>query len=297
MDTAVYFANDEIQIVTGSQKGDHLTIKKATTVKLQEGVLINGVITDPDAMEKVLWQLKKDKQFEGNVRIVIDSANIITKRCVVPFMDKGKLLKFTQDEFSNLGDTYQELIYDYTVIQQRNGGEGSGTILCCAVERSLLDRYITIFQRIGVKIQKIDIALNCFLKVLSKIPALRNRTYIYSIVDGNNIISALFVNNSYVFSTRNKILDQRGTQDFVNEILSKLSTLIQFNKSEQNHQDIEVAYFSGLEPNEMTLCNSLASGLRIAISGIPHNQLIVGLENRGFDLSHYMFACGCLLDR
>ncbi|MEG2770462.1 MAG: hypothetical protein RR902_06545, partial [Oscillospiraceae bacterium] len=258
MDTAIYFASDSLQLVRGTYGKGGALISGCDTVKLDEGILINGVITDVDAMEQILWKLKNEGKIVGNVRVVIDSSSILTKRCVVPILSPARLEIFTKEEFANVDSNYQNLIHDYTVLERKKPGEDSGSILCCAMERAMVEKYIQLFAHIGVKIKTVDIALNCFLKVLREIPALYNRTYIYSVIEGNMIVSALFVDDIYMFSSRSKVMSERGTEGFINDILSRLSTLIQFNKSQKLGKDVEVAYFAGLNAKEMTFCNNLA---------------------------------------
>lgn len=296
MDTVIYFFNDLLKLISGKVSGKSIHVKKASTVKLDEGVLINGVITDEEALKQVLLRLKKEKKLQGKLRIVIDSTNILTKRCTVPMLAPKQLLKYTADEFADLSETYQELVCDYAVLDAKAADAKNGTILCSAVEKELLQRYIDLFQSAGMKADSIDISLNGFLKALSYMPELAGKTYIFSIVENGNMISALFVDNIYLYSSRSRLFSPAGTEALANEILTQMSSLIQFNKSEQTKKEIETAYFCGLDADTLKVLSELAKGLSLPVSEMPKTKMASVQDPRIQGVpANYLIPLGCLI--
>lgn len=296
MDTAIYFSNDKLRLVTGAVKGSRIMIDRFATVDLPEGALINGVITDEELLQNALSQLKSEYALKSAL-IVIDSSNILTKRCTVPFLGTKQLLNFTKEELKNSGDTYEDLIFDYSVLETKNGEEKTGTILCCAAERRILERYQQLFAAAGIKLKSIDIVLNTMVKMVEKTPALQEKSYILSVVENEYMMSALFINGVYVFANRSRVFSSRGSDAFCGEILDKIGSMIQFNRSEQRTEEIESAYFYGLSERELSLCRQMAGSLPASIDEMP-DCIAVSCPNdpaNAFSMSDYFIPIGGLI--
>ncbi|MDO5602262.1 MAG: pilus assembly protein PilM [Oscillospiraceae bacterium] len=296
MDTAIYFFNDLLKVVTGKVSGKSIQVKKASCVQLGEGVLINGVITDEEALKQALLRLKKEKKLIGKLRIVIDSTNILTKRCTVPMLAPKQLLKYTADEFADLSETYQDLVCDYAVLEAKAAGGQNGTIICSAAERELLQRYLDLFSEAKLKVESIDISLNSFLKAISYMPELSGKTYIFSIIENGNMTSGLFVDNVYMYSSRSRLFSPAGTEALANEILSQMSSLIQFNKSEQTKKEIEAAYFCGIDEDTLKMLAELAQSFSLRVSEMPKTKMASVQDRRIQGIpANYMIPLGCLI--
>lgn len=296
MDTAIYFFNDLLKLVTGKASGKTIQVKKAITVKLPEGSMINGVITDMDALQQVLMRLKKENKIEGDVRVVIDSTTILSKRCKVPMLDQQQLTKFTMDEFADMRDNYRELVCDYTVLDNGGAEAKTGTILCCAVEKDLLQRYADLFEAAEIRVASIDISINCFLKALACMPELYGKTYIFSVVENEFMTSALFVNNVYIYSSRSRLFSPAGTEEIANEILNHMSSLIQFNRSEQTKREIEISYFCGLDSETMRILAEQGQNISLPVFEMPKTKMAVLKDPRIQGVpSNYLVPLGCLI--
>ena len=296
MDTAIYFSNDKLRLVTGTVKGGRIVIDRFATADLPEGALINGVITDEELLQNALSRLKSEYKLKS-ARIVIDSSNILTKRCTVPFLGQKQLLNFTKEELKNSGGTYENLIFDYSVLEVKNGEDKTGTILCCAAERRILERYQQLFTSVGIKLKSIDIVLNTMVKMVEQTPALQDKSYILSVVENEFMMSALFIHGVYVFANRSRLFAARGTDAFCSEILDKIGSMIQFNRSEQRTEEIESAYFYGLTEREISLCRQMAGSLSISIDEMPDCVAVSCPSDtaNAFSMSDYFFPIGGLI--
>lgn len=297
METALYFANENIQIVSGKASFKNIKLKRFQTYSLNEGILINGIITNYDQLLCFLKQLRQRKEIPSSVRLVLDSSNILLKRCVVPYLNEKQLTSFTMTEFENTEFPKEEMVFDYSVIERKNSGEQTGTILCCAAKRSLLQSYIELFQELGVKLISIDVALNVGIKLIQRLPQLNGKTYLVSLIEKKQFISILFVKGGYVFSNRSRLFSEEEGEEMAIEIMEKISSMLQFSKAEQNHEPVENVYFCGLSDTLLSLCGKLEFGLTIGFAKIPEykNILIPKESANSFHLADYFFPTGCLL--
>lgn len=297
-DNVIYISSHNIQVIKGScDKNDMIKIYDFKSIDLEEGSMINGVITDESMIKDSLQEIKDSGLNEA--RLVIDSGQIIVKNVNVPIMSKKELMKVTKDELADIDGSYQDLLYDYSVLRSSYDEEDKkgGEILCCAVERKLITSYIELLESCDIKIQTVDISVNALHKLTQELADLEDKTYIVSIIDGNNLSSFLFEKNHYTFSNRTRLFSERKTDAFVSEMVSNISQLIQFNKSKQSPYSISTAYFCGLDDGEEELVfKNVSENLRIGAEEFPNSKIVYAVDNSSDFLLHdYVFPVGCLI--
>lgn len=296
-ENVIYISSHNIQVIKGScDKNDMIKIYDFKSFELEEGSMINGVITDETMIKDTLQEIKDSGMSEA--RLVIDSGQIIVKNVNVPIMSKKELMKVTKDELADIDGSYQDLLYDYSVLrssyeEDKKGGE----ILCCAVERKLIASYVELFESCGIKLKTVDISVNALHKLTQELADLEDMTYIVSIIDGNNVSSFLFEQNHYTFSNRTRLFSERKTDAFISEMVSNISQLIQFNKSKQSPYSISTAFFCGLDDGEEDLVfRSVSENLRIKAEEFPNSKIVYAVDNSSDFLLHdYVFPVGCLI--
>lgn len=294
----VYISSQSIQLISGSADGgDMISIENFATLPIGEGAMINGVITDEQDVKDVLEQLKEQGIHE--CQLVIDSGQILSKNVIVPFMNKKELIQFTKDELSSIDASYTDLIYDYSVLATKCEDGKTGEILCCGVERKLIGSYIDLFASVNIKLKGIDISINAVNKLTQELPELENKTYIISILDGNNVSSFLFEKNKYVFSNRSRLFSERGTDAFNIEMSGTISQLIQFNKSQHSEHAIEIAYFCNLQEDEELLVYSrIENSLNIKAERFPTSSAFLvkdSMKKANFALHQYILPAGGMI--
>lgn len=296
----VFISSHAIQMIYGScDKKDMIKVDAFQEYSLAEGAMINGVITDDTAILEVLSELHENGVKQ--TRLVIDSGQILVKNVQVPQLSPKELQKVTQNELADIDQSYEDLIYDYSVLQssfddpEKKGGE----ILCCGAERKLIASYLELFDAAQITVKSIDISLNALHKLTQELADLENHTYIVSILDANNVSSYLFENNHYTFSNRTRLFSERGTQAFVSEMNSNISQLIQFSKSKQSPYQIERAYFCGLDDDEEKLIfESIRNNLNMQAEQFPDSKIVYMTDpsrSKDFHLHDYVFPVGCLI--
>jgi len=300
METTICFLNDKILVLSGMSKGNNVYINCYKTFELSEGSIINGVITNNYSIKEVLNKIKADKElYFKKVRIVIDSSLIYIKKAVAPKISQSKLNIFVENEFVGLDKKNNELIFDYSIINTNNQTKRNINVVCYATEKSLVKSFIDIFAEEKINILSIDISTNCIIKFASCIKSLAKKTYVIANVDRNNISLILFVDNSYYYSTRARLLSDIGTEDFYQEISSQISSIVQFNKSQRNGFDIEEAYICGLTDIENSICSRYISDLKIRNSStIIFNSIITySKKMQSMSATDYVYNIGTLLGK
>ena len=258
MVTSVYFSNDNIQIVTGSANGKTIQIKEVLTAKLPENSMINGVITSDYGIKKTmteLWGMRSVKTSAAS--LVIDSSSILTKTLVVPPVKPAKLSRIIMGEYAEV-ENFEDMLYDYLLINPKVEG-GGAAILSCAAEKSFIQSYVELFDALKIKLECIDIALNCEIKLINKLSQMKGRTAIVAILDKNTLVLTLFVNGTYRFISRSRLFEDRGSQGSFDEISRALSSLIQFNSSEKSGYSITDIFFCGLNNDEKYICDEMTA--------------------------------------
>lgn len=299
-DIAIYISSHSIQYVEGScEESDVIRLDNFKEVPLPEGAMINGIITDEALVSQALHELKEDRI--TSARLVIDSGAILTKNITVPFLNKKELMVIVKDEFSDIDETYEDLIYDYSVLRESYDEEETkgGEILCCAMERKLLASYLELFQHEKIQLKSVDVSLNALHKLTQELPDFHNKNYILTVLDNNNLSSYLFEHNKYTFSNRTRLFSERGSNEFITEMNSNVSQLIQFNKSRKSPYAIDTVYLCGIQgEEEQVIFESLKKNLNIDALPFPNAHSIYIADKAkaaSFQLHNYVISLGCLI--
>lgn len=288
--TSVYISNESIQVVTGSFSGRKVVIKDIVETKVQEGCILNGVITDAQAMKQGIESAHIDAK---SISLVIDGTSIMTKLLEVPLLkDKEKLRVVIADSFQDI-ENRDNMITDYMVLDEKNA-QGGATVLATLVEKDFIAEYIELFESAGLKIDSIDISLSCMIKYIMNINRLIDETFVYAVVDKHTVTFVLFVEGDYRFSRRIRIMNENDTDEMFEELVRTLLNLIQFNKSEKTAHDITDFYFSGLKKADYDFYRKLtdAIGVNVSSAEIPDEIRYKGSEN----INNFVYAIGNIID-
>lgn len=288
MQTIVFFSNVGIQVLQGVIKGGHLTIQNFKTIPLEPGVFINGVITKEEALrDTISTAMEEDKDLFKNMNLLIESSLIVTKNIEVPKLSPKELTALVGNEFEDTAGNYEELIVDYSTIPGVNGQN----MFCCAVEKKLLKPYVDLFESLKIKINRIDVGLSTIIKYVSGTRDYDGMTFALNLLDGNNLLSLLFENGLYVFSTRSRVMAKRGTEAFASELSIRLSSLIQFNKSEKSEHSLAMSLYAGLDEYELNTLKNVVFDPDIKLFILPQTpniQVNFNIEDT-FDFGGYLY--------
>ncbi len=295
MQTTIYLGSDAIQILQGDVRGGKLTISKHLTVEMGPGAMINGVITNEDMLLDAIDQADEAGDIDfHNTNLVINSSLIVNKNVAVPKMTPKELTELSHHEFED-ATNFENLIIDYSGIRGKQGTN----MLCCAVEREVLESYIRLFETAGIKLRRIDTALNATINYVEATNEYDGQTFAINMLDGNNLMYALFENGVYTFSSQARIMAERGTEAFTIEMASKLSSLVQFNKSQKSEYVLDKAYYAGLTRDEIRRLQAYVDDTEVSVHAVENTGNIQ--ENFNIDddflLSDYFYPASLFFEK
>lgn len=294
MDTSLYVANESIMAVTGSAGKNAVTVQKFQSVPLPTGSVINGIITDERAFTEAMGALREQMGGKlGNLKLVLGSSQIYTKRGVVPKLPRKKVLELVVNEFSDVDSGDDELIYDYAVLGDLGADKGNAALLC-AVKKSLVAAYADLLGGMKLHLTGMSMTHEAFFKLARLLPKTRESTFILLDFDGNTLDAILFVSGEFRFSNRTRLIAERGTAESAGEILRVLSSLIQFNASERSGQTITNVYLVGAVDKELPLAERIHTSLDLPTEELTDTDGVIK-AGEDFRLSAYACAVGNLI--
>ncbi|TYC87568.1 hypothetical protein FXB42_03730 [Acetobacterium wieringae] len=288
MQTLVYFSNDGIQVLQGLIKKGRLTITSYKTVPVEAGALINGVITNEEVFREAITEaLKESPKLFKNMKLIIDSSLILTKTVEVPKLKPRELEALAAGEFDESAGNYDELVVDYTPIPGLSGNH----IFCCGIEKRVIESYVALFASLKIQIQSIDVGLNTIIQYVTATRDFRGMTFAINILDGKNLVSLLFENGIFIFSTRSRLLAERGTEAFAQELTGKLSSLIQFNKSQKSEHPLNMSLYAGLDEYELEGIKALNFDPDLSVFALPQTPNVKNnfVMDEIFDFGNYIY--------
>ena len=126
---------------------------------------------------------------------------------------------------------------------------------------------------------------------------LQQRVLTYSLCqfDGQHLISFLFIKNEYILNNRTRIYAQKGTPEFINEVLSVISRMKQFVIGQG--EKLDILFFFGLDSElENTLFTQIEDVFHIPVknSHSPKSVYAVKENEVPFKVNDYVYPVGYL---
>jgi len=257
MKSAMYISAEQIQVIGYSGEN----VSGYAEFSLPEGTMYNGTIMDSAFLVECLVTLKKDnpKLLKGGVSLVADGSSILSRKIATPTLSNKQILQLVRDDFvDSIGDT-NDLVCGYHKLNK-------GSILGCAVNKSLVDSYLAVFKEAGIKLISINMGVELLTMLVESRPELQKSTIVLNVVDGPTMLSVLFVKGQNIFMSRTRIFgDERET--LLRNILDNLSGLIQFTQS-QNQEEITASYYLGVSVGDIAQLEEFNQYDGIRINGM-----------------------------
>ena len=243
METSVYISNDQIEIVVGKGSKAQAKIKKVYSLSVPEETVMNGIITGEQRLKERLegiWDRYKLPRKE--ICLVIDSGKIMTKMLEVPYMKDKELIACINKEFADGEKT--DLVTDYFPFPKTDP-YAMNRIFCAAVERSVIDSYVSLFSDLKLKIKRISIGLGCLLKATIETGMFAGQTCVFMLAEGSTTISVLFENGEYIYSRRNRMLSDQGSEEWIEELGQIADGIRQFYRQRHSSYILDSLYMAG----------------------------------------------------
>jgi len=260
MKSSIYVSAEQIQVI-GYSGG---AVRQYVSYPLPEGTIYNGTITDSAFLIECLTSLKKSdpELFKRGVSLIVDGSAILSRRLTAPRLNRKRYLQMVRDDFADSIDDTANLVCGYRVLE---GSENA--ILGCAVNKVLVDSYLSAFKEAGIKLTGIRIGVEAILNYVRSRPELRKSTVVLNVIDGPTMLSMLFESGINVFMSRTRLYGDEKEQVF-QSVLENLNGLIQFAKS-QNINEISQSFYLGINDADINLLAAFNPHTEININTLP----------------------------
>lgn len=297
MKNIIYLSNTGVQLLCGEFDRNKISISHFQNYQLPEGTMLDGTIMEEEVIKDVLQAINSKGIDE--CKVVIDSGQTVHKKLVVPKIKANELQTIIREEIGDLDNNDQELIYDYTILNDDLGDNPGMEIICCGMKKEMIELYLNVFEEADIKINSIDISINALDKVIGNIVELADRNFEIAVLNGNDIALYLFENGEYVFNNRSRLFSQRGSSAFMMEVSNILSQFKQFIKTTEYNQNLEKIYFCGLDKYEEDMLFEVVSdSIDVELTRLANSRSVVYTgADKMFELHKYIYAAGSLFER
>lgn len=214
-----------------------------------EGSIINGIVTDEEMFLAWIRQFITDNKLpHKECRLVINSTQLNSRVLELPKIGNKELKKMITREFAD--SRTENTVFTYHVLETTGGGKMQ-RILAVAAEREFLEGYIRLFAQAGVEIISIEPAIANYVRRFMGAPEICKNNCIVQILDGQEIISILFVKGVYLYSQRNRIFSEDDQKALGAEAGAVVERLLQFATSQHVEDPVDVLFLCGQNQIEL----------------------------------------------
>lgn len=243
MASILYLSNKLVQFVEAGGKGKTVTVHDVWQGEAPEGSIINGIITDEEAF--LTWIkafFAQNKLPKKDISLVVNSSQFNHKVLVFPRLRDAEIKKMIPREFSE--HRTENTLFTYYILEGDSNARKQ-RVLATAVEKDFLLSYISFFKQAGIEITFIDSEINSLVRMFSNSPEIQKRTCLLQVLDGQEVISMLFIKGSYYYSQKNRLLHYDVLEELTGELESIRGKLLQFLTSQQIKEPVETIYLCG----------------------------------------------------
>jgi hypothetical protein len=293
-----------LKFVSGDADAKTVKVRKFAELLLPAGGMINGIITDEDVMTRFFAGVNNDYELAKEpTLLVINNNSIQAKSLEVPPVSDDMVLNFISREYSQYGEGGNDNnVYDYTILSP-SGPSGGTQILAVGVARDLLEVYRKTLVNAGFDLKRIDIGLNCQIKLARFLPQLQQGSIVLVFIDERSLALTLFENGNYVVANRYRLTHASDDPELVDEIGGNISSMIQFNKTQKDSAAITAAYIAGASEAQVSAMQLSLTYLGIEIRSLDMSDRITlqdaaaTTEGLYFDAGGYLLNLGNLLKK
>jgi hypothetical protein len=248
MKSSIYISTEKIEVIGYVGR----TVKKFVAYNLPEGTLINGMITDSAFLTECLTIMRQENPgLFSAPSLIVDGSAILSRRLITPKLSHKRYLQLVRDDFTDSTEDTGNLVCGYYKLDTKD----EDAVLACAVDKGLVDAYISAFKSAGIKLQSMHIGVEALVNFIGANQDLKKASFVLTLIDGFTAVSMIFENGSNVFMSRARLYGDAKEQIFQN-VLDNLNGLINFNRS-QKFSEITQCYYLGVSDADMRLIDVL----------------------------------------
>lgn len=298
MKLSVYLGENEIRTVLG-RTGKKIEIQDCCRIRLKEGALINDIVTEEDAVREVLNRIRdRCRKHRRQVYLTMGGNQIITRVLKVPRLPHKQMVELVRRELSDLILPSEErnYVYDYSVIRKEKGERKGRTILCVAMKREVIEEYEALFSDCGLKLKAIDVAQDGLNRLVDFLPDFCDKNFILTVVDGRNMMTALYIDGVYTYTNRMRLVEERGAPESAEEMAKVIRSVIHFCRMQKEEFELDFVSLCGLEKEELDiLIPDILRNEKIAVNVPEAEDCIIAGEGLDYSMDQFMYVTGNLL--
>jgi hypothetical protein len=242
MAVLLYLSNKMVQAVEAKQKGRAAAVQNVWQEEVPEGCIINGIITDEETFLAWITDFfDKNRLPRKDITLVVNSSQFNHKVLELPKLKEEEIKKLLPREFAE-NRTEQTLFTYYTLEESTSKMQ---KLLVTAVEKPFLLSYINFFRQAEIEITAVDSEINALVRLFANAPELQKKTCLIQVLDGQEVISMLFLQGVYYYSQKNRLFEQDSPEALAEELSAIRGRLFQFATSQQIKEPITDIYLCG----------------------------------------------------
>ena len=285
-----------IRIIRGTESGNKIRVSSASTIDLDEGLIVNGHIKDIPRMATIISEELKAKRMADKDAVVSISSNlVIFKELHIPKAKGTGLLSMVTNQMQHTMGIAEDYSISYSIAGQVEDGVQALKVLATACPFEVVDCFRKVFQMLSITLKSVMVSCNSISRIIladkknsAKMPMLAVQ------IDPTFISLNLYENNQLTFSRFASIdpVDYDNSEDYIYEAVNEnIFRMFQFQKTRNPENPIQNVVFYGDTTEYIRLTNSLESmDISTSLLGVPNN--IGGYEN--FEFQAYANAIGAM---
>ena len=295
-----------IRIIKGTESGSKIKISAAAELELDESVIVNGHVNDPNRVAgKINQALKNANIADKEAVIAISSNQTVFKELMIPPNPKdSEFMKDVRLELKNQINIDDSYSVAYVIVGEPEDDENGNKvqkILATACPQDVVDSYKRIFNMLNIQLKSVMIGCNAITKVLladgqnkAKMPLLAVQ------VDANFISLNLYENDTLSFSRFASIdpEDYDHPDDYIFEAVNEnIYRMLQFARIRGSEEIRNVVFYGDIDaqPDLYKRIQEEQKSNDIEISRLRAPGQIHGHQNLNFSL--YANAIGGMFKR
>lgn len=293
MNTIVYLANQQIQVLTGVRGTKNMNVKDYFVSAAPEGSIINGIVMDSDSFIDFFMDFWKEHKLpKKDVVLVINSSKFVGKTIEMPTLNPKKTLEFIEREFEDIKKE-EENVYGYANLTSET--PKMSKVFAQGVPRDLIQDYVELFSAMGIQLKAVHSGQGSLIELVDSTIGKKYKTFVLELADGNTLSTLLWVNGSFYYFNSVRCFHEQGTEDYAIDIARAVSQVTQFMQAHQIEYQLERIVLAGIQASDLDLYVSaiLQQGIQIRTELFDGKSFAAGAH----DIQYYLYAASGLFVR
>lgn len=247
----------------------------------------------------VIAELVKTLGKDNKALLCLNTASVLYRDMVVPKATPRYLTTLIRHELNHALNLSNEFLIDYTILGETvKNDKKMNKIMVTAVSASLLNEIIDFFDKAGIEIVKVDVALNSIRKYveITKL-APKDKNILFADIGFPYIRQYLFEKGQYSVNRSTKISAMAET-DAVNidNTIETLEKMVQFALSQGQNSGIDQIVLFGSFKKIGHLKVAVQDKLGLDVSLLERPKILIANKKQPYDIDE-AYALGALFSQ